>query len=246
MPLAAAQDFKRIGDDDTGPNTGGMGAYSPVPGVGAVGAAEICDVVHVPVLRELDRRGLHFTGCLYAGLMLTPDGAKVLEFNVRFGDPETQALVPRIEDDLAERLLDAACGRLRREAIRSRPAPASASCSRPGAIRRRASPASRSRAARRPRRPTPAAASRFPRRHRLARRPARHGRRARARRDGARRRPDDARARAYAAADHISFDGMQRRGISRAPPPRARRRRVVQRSGFSDTCCHRRHGGASR
>ena len=121
VPLAAAQDFKRIGDDDTGPNTGGMGAYSPVPGVGAVSAAEICDVVHVPVLRELGRRRLHFTGCLYAGLMLTPSGPKVLEFNVRFGDPETQALVPRIEDDLAVRLLDAACGRLQRTAIRSRP-----------------------------------------------------------------------------------------------------------------------------
>jgi phosphoribosylamine--glycine ligase len=121
VPLAAAQDFKRIGDGDTGPNTGGMGAYSPVPGVGALSAAEICDVVHVPVLRELGRRGLHFTGCLYAGLMLTPAGAKVLEFNVRFGDPETQALVPRIEDDLAARLYDAACGRLQREAIRFRP-----------------------------------------------------------------------------------------------------------------------------
>jgi phosphoribosylamine--glycine ligase len=121
VPLAAAQDFKRIGDGDTGPNTGGMGAYSPVPGVGALSAAEICDVVHVPVLRELGRRGLHFNGCLYAGLMLTPTGAKVLEFNVRFGDPETQALVPRIEDDLAARLYDAACGRLQREAIRFRP-----------------------------------------------------------------------------------------------------------------------------
>jgi phosphoribosylamine--glycine ligase len=121
VPLAAAQDFKRIGDGDEGPNTGGMGAFSPVPGVGAISAAEICDVVHVPVLRELGRRGIHFNGCLYAGLMLTPAGAKVLEFNVRFGDPETQALVPRIEGDFAERLYDAACGRLTRDAIRFRP-----------------------------------------------------------------------------------------------------------------------------
>ena len=121
VPLAAAQDHKRLGDGDEGPNTGGMGAFSPVPGVGAVSAAEICDVVHVPVLRELGRRGIHFSGCLYAGLMLTPAGARVLEFNVRFGDPETQALVPRIEDDLAVRLLDAACGRLTRDAIRFRP-----------------------------------------------------------------------------------------------------------------------------
>ena len=98
-----------------------MGAFSPVPGIGAVGAAEICDVVHVPVLRELGRRGIHFSGCLYAGLMLTQTGAAVLEFNVRFGDPETQALVPRIEGDLALRLLDAACGRLTRDAIRFRP-----------------------------------------------------------------------------------------------------------------------------
>ena len=102
LPLAPARDFKRIGDGDTGPNTGGMGAYSPVPGVGAVSAAEICDVVHVPVLRELGRRGLHFSGCLYAGLMLTADGPKVLEYNVRFGDPETQAVLPRLRSDLLE------------------------------------------------------------------------------------------------------------------------------------------------
>jgi phosphoribosylamine--glycine ligase len=120
VPLAAAQDFKRLGDGDAGPNTGGMGAFSPVPGVGAVSAAEICDVVHVPVLRELGRRGIHFSGCLYAGIMLTAGGARVLEFNVRFGDPETQALVPRIEDDLAARLYDAACGRLTRDAVRFR------------------------------------------------------------------------------------------------------------------------------
>ncbi len=121
VPLAAAQDHKRLRDGDAGPNTGGMGAFSPVPGVGAVSAAEICDVVHVPVLRELGRRGIHFSGCLYAGLMLTATGARVLEFNVRFGDPETQALVPRIEDDLAARLYDAACGRLTRDAISFRP-----------------------------------------------------------------------------------------------------------------------------
>ena len=104
LPLASAQDYKRIFDDDQGPNTGGMGSYSPVPGVDAERAAEICEAVHQPVLRELARRGAPFRGVLYAGLMMTADGFRVLEFNVRFGDPETQAIVPRLRTDLLELL----------------------------------------------------------------------------------------------------------------------------------------------
>jgi phosphoribosylamine---glycine ligase len=107
LPLASAQDYKRIFDSDRGPNTGGMGSYSPVPGVDARRAAEICAAVHQPVLEELGRRGIVFQGVLYAGLMMTADGARVLEFNVRFGDPETQAILPRLRSDLLE-LLEAA------------------------------------------------------------------------------------------------------------------------------------------
>jgi len=104
VPLASAQDYKRIFDGDRGPNTGGMGSYSPVPEVGADRAEEICRAVHQPVLDELARRGIPFHGVLYAGLMLTADGPKVLEFNVRFGDPETQAILPRLRSDLLDLL----------------------------------------------------------------------------------------------------------------------------------------------
>jgi phosphoribosylamine--glycine ligase len=107
VPLASAQDYKRIFDGDRGPNTGGMGSYSPVPAVDAARAAEICAAVHQPVLDELTRRGIPFQGVLYAGLMMTADGPKVLEFNVRFGDPETQAILPRLRSDLLT-LLEAA------------------------------------------------------------------------------------------------------------------------------------------
>ena len=100
VPLASAQDYKRIYDGDEGPNTGGMGSYSPVPSVGPKRAAEICRAVHQPVLDELARRGIPFQGMLYAGLMMTSAGPRVLEFNVRFGDPETQALLPRLRSDL--------------------------------------------------------------------------------------------------------------------------------------------------
>ncbi|MDQ6841371.1 MAG: phosphoribosylamine--glycine ligase [Actinomycetota bacterium] len=100
LPLASAQDYKRIFDGDRGPNTGGMGSYSPVPTVDAARAQEICQRVHQPVLTELAARGLEFHGVLYAGLMITAEGAKVLEFNVRFGDPETQAILPRLRSDL--------------------------------------------------------------------------------------------------------------------------------------------------
>jgi phosphoribosylamine--glycine ligase len=116
VPFAPAQDFKRIGDGDVGPNTGGMGAYSPVPG--APSTADLVEQVHAPVLYELERRGIRFSGCLYAGLMLTADGVRVLEFNVRFGDPETQVLIPRLEGDLCAALLATSEGRLRDDVIR--------------------------------------------------------------------------------------------------------------------------------
>jgi phosphoribosylamine---glycine ligase len=107
VPLASAQDYKRIFNGDLGPNTGGMGSYSPVPTVDDARAREICATVHQPVLDVLARRGSPFHGILYAGLMMTADGPKVLEFNVRFGDPETQAVLPRLRSDLLE-LLEAA------------------------------------------------------------------------------------------------------------------------------------------
>jgi phosphoribosylamine--glycine ligase len=114
--LTPAQDFKRIGDHDTGPNTGGMGAYSPVPGVGEPEVEELLESVHRPVLEELARRGTPFSGLLYAGLMLTADGPRVLEFNCRFGDPETQSVLPRLEGDLLPLLWGGATGELRAEA----------------------------------------------------------------------------------------------------------------------------------
>jgi phosphoribosylamine--glycine ligase len=95
-----ARDYKRIGDGDTGPNTGGMGACSPLGDVGDREVAEIVEAVHLPVLRELAQRGTPFHGLLYAGLMRTADGLRVIEFNCRFGDPETQSLLPRLESDL--------------------------------------------------------------------------------------------------------------------------------------------------
>jgi phosphoribosylamine--glycine ligase len=100
VPLAPAQDYKRIFDGDEGPNTGGMGSYSPVPGIGAAEVAEIVGAVHEPVIAAMARRGLPFHGVLYAGLMMGADGPRVLEFNVRFGDPETQAVLPRLRSDL--------------------------------------------------------------------------------------------------------------------------------------------------
>jgi phosphoribosylamine--glycine ligase len=107
VPLPAAQDFKRAFDGDEGPNTGGMGSYSPVSGIDA---EELVDTVHRPVLAELERRGAPFIGVLFAGLMLTDDGVRVLEFNCRFGDPETQSLLPRLEGDLLGALAAAAVG----------------------------------------------------------------------------------------------------------------------------------------
>jgi phosphoribosylamine---glycine ligase len=110
VALPAARDSKRIGDGDTGPNTGGMASYSPV--VDAPDVDEIVETIHVPVLRELARRRMPFTGLLYAGLMLTAEGVRVIEFNCRFGDPETQSLLPRLESDLLRALAAAAAGDL--------------------------------------------------------------------------------------------------------------------------------------
>jgi phosphoribosylamine---glycine ligase len=107
-----ARDYKRIGDDDTGPNTGGMGSFSPLPDVPDAASEEIVETVHRPVLRELARRGTPFHGLLYAGLMRTAEGIRVIEFNCRFGDPETQSLLPRLESDVLA-LLAGESGELR-------------------------------------------------------------------------------------------------------------------------------------
>ena len=119
VPLGAVQDFKRALDGDAGPNTGGMGACAPVVGAGEV--ADLVAEIQQPVIEELARRGTPFIGCLFAGLMLTAAGPRVLEFNARFGDPETQALVPRLEGDLLAALAAAARGDARGAAIREGP-----------------------------------------------------------------------------------------------------------------------------
>ncbi len=112
LHLAPAQDFKRLRDDDEGPNTGGMGSYSPPPFLAPEEVEKLVDHVHRPVLAELAERGAPFVGLLYAGLMLTEDGPRVLEFNCRFGDPETQAILPRLEGDFLGALARAAEGAL--------------------------------------------------------------------------------------------------------------------------------------
>ncbi|MDE0116222.1 MAG: phosphoribosylamine--glycine ligase [bacterium] len=116
-PLAPAQDFKRIGEGDAGPNTGGMGAYSPVPVAGADAVDEVMDKAVLPTLGELQRRGIDYRGVLYAGLMLTPQGLRVLEYNVRFGDPEAQVVLPRLRSDLADLLAGAAAGSLKDDPV---------------------------------------------------------------------------------------------------------------------------------
>lgn len=112
LPLLPAQDFKRIGDDDTGPNTGGMGAYAPLPWLPDGLVDEVQRMVLQPVIDELARRGTPFTGLLYAGLILTTDGVKVIEFNARFGDPETQVVLAMLRTPLAGLLHAAAVGTL--------------------------------------------------------------------------------------------------------------------------------------
>jgi phosphoribosylamine--glycine ligase len=112
VPLAPARDFKRALDRDQGPNTGGMGAYSPPVGVDDGLVAELTDTVLRPAVRELAARGLAYSGVLYAGLMLTEAGPQVLEFNARFGDPEAQVVLPRLESDLVALMLATTTGRL--------------------------------------------------------------------------------------------------------------------------------------
>jgi phosphoribosylamine--glycine ligase len=102
VPLAPAQDYKRIFDGDQGPNTGGMGSYSPVPGFDAAAVEQIVATVHRPILAAMAARGTPFHGVLYGGLMIGADGPKVIEFNARFGDPETQAVLPRLRSDLVD------------------------------------------------------------------------------------------------------------------------------------------------
>ena len=116
----AARDYKPIGEGNTGPNTGGMGSFSPVPDVPESLARDLVEVVHRPVVARMAEIGSPFSGILYAGLMLTADGPKVLEFNVRFGDPETQAILPRVDEDLFELLLATAHGELPDRPVRVR------------------------------------------------------------------------------------------------------------------------------
>jgi phosphoribosylamine---glycine ligase len=119
IPLVPAQDFKRAYDGDDGPNTGGMGSYAPVPETGADWVDEVVATVHRPVLAELERRGTPFVGLLYAGLMLTADGPRVLEFNCRFGDPEAQSVLPLVDGDLLGVFAAAAAGDLDGAELRS-------------------------------------------------------------------------------------------------------------------------------
>ena len=186
VPLAPAQDYKRIFDGDRGPNTGGMGSYSPVPGFERAAVEEIVDAVHRPMVEEMARRGNPFHGVLYAGLMIGPSGTKVLEFNTRFGDPETQAVLPRLRSDLVELCLGGARagragggrGPLRRRLGRD-----------PGARLRRLPRVLLE--GRRDQRGRGGGGDRrgHPRRDRRARRPAGHGRRQGAQRDRARGEP---------------------------------------------------------
>lgn len=110
VPLSPAQDFKRVGDGDAGPNTGGMGAYSPLPWVSDSFVDEVIDTVALPTIRQLDKEQTPFIGLLYCGLILTEQGVRVIEFNARFGDPETQVVLPRLLTPLSELLYAAATG----------------------------------------------------------------------------------------------------------------------------------------
>ncbi len=123
LPLAPAQDYKRAGDGDTGPNTGGMGSYSPVPVMPEEDYRRAVEEILEPTARTLAARGIRYRGILYAGLILTASGPKVLEFNVRFGDPETQAVLPRMKSDIVEAMLAVVEGRLARTGLEWREDP---------------------------------------------------------------------------------------------------------------------------
>jgi len=140
LPIGAAQDHKRVGEGDTGPNTGGMGAYSPPPVFTPALEAEVMARIIRPTLAEMARRGTPFRGVLFAGLMLTEAGPKLIEYNVRFGDPECQALLLRLQSDLLAALLAACDGRLAEAALRFDPRPSlvvvMAAAGYPGAVRK--------------------------------------------------------------------------------------------------------------
>ena len=121
LPLASAQDHKRAFDGDKGPNTGGMGAYSPAPIVDAATSARVMDEIVLPTLRAMQALGAPYKGVLYAGLMLTADGPKLIEYNVRFGDPECQVLMPRLMSDLVPALLASRDGMLKSLDLRWHP-----------------------------------------------------------------------------------------------------------------------------
>jgi len=112
VPLTPAQDFKRVGDNDEGPNTGGMGAYSPLPWAPKDFVVDVTQTVLQPMISEMNRRGTPFVGLLFAGLAVTSRGVRVIEFNARFGDPETQVVLARLNSSLSELLLAAATGKL--------------------------------------------------------------------------------------------------------------------------------------
>ena len=112
LPFGSAQDHKRVGDGDTGPNTGGMGAYSPAPAMDEAMVARVMDAIVRPTLAAMARHGTPFRGVLFVGLMLTADGPKFIEYNVRFGDPECQTLMPRFAGDLLDVMAATAEGRL--------------------------------------------------------------------------------------------------------------------------------------
>ena len=118
IPLMPAKDYKRALDNDKGPNTGGMGCVAPSPFMGMDKAKELTELTVVPVLKELASMGFSYRGVMYAGLMLTDEGPKVLEYNCRFGDPETEAVLPLMEDDLVEVMLEASQGKLTRDSVR--------------------------------------------------------------------------------------------------------------------------------
>ena len=215
VPLGSAQDHKRIFDDDRGPNTGGMGAFAPSPLITADVERRVIDEIVRPVLeRDGSTKGIRTADFLYVGLMLTADGPKVIEFNVRFGDPEAQVVLPMLDEDLSWLLGDAATGALPSRAARFLHRAHVGVVLAAGGYPEASKPASRSPASSRRR---GAECARVSCGHEQARRPDRDGGRPRAHRR--RPRPDitaTRSTRAYRAASHIRFDGMQfRRDIGR-------------------------------